>query len=65
MNDDKYKLDKPETCVLCGVDMTHSYEKCNPEPLARYEDGQCCRLCDNTKVTPARIELAVSYYKEK
>ena len=64
MDNDKYKLEKPEICILCGDEMTHLHDLCNPEPLAKYEDGRCCKLCDNEKVIPARLEMAIEYYKK-
>ena len=40
-------------CILCGdpIDgMGH-----NPEPLASYDDGRACDVCNDTRVIPARI----------
>ena len=42
-----------KVCVLCGAEYTEWGN--NPEPVARYEDGQCCNLCDSAIVIPARI----------
>ncbi len=44
-------------CVLCkewslGWGENYQYGN-NPQPLA---EGQCCKLCDETKVIPARIK---------
>lgn len=40
-------------CVICGKE--YSGYGNNPEPLARYKDGQCCDECDCLKVIPARL----------
>jgi hypothetical protein len=40
-------------CVLCG-ELIVGYGH-NPEPLASYDDGRCCDLCNDTKAIPARL----------
>jgi len=42
-----------KVCVLCGAEYDGWGN--NPEPVARYEEGQCCDLCNNVVVIPARI----------
>jgi len=41
------------TCILCGA--TYEGMGHNPEPLANYDDGRCCDVCNDTRVIPARI----------
>lgn len=60
MKKDPTKLDKPIECILCGKTVTDIWDANNPEPLASYEEGQCCKHCDQTKVIPARIEMAIA-----
>jgi hypothetical protein len=38
-------------CVLCGVKFSEWGN--NPSPLA--SKGECCNVCNDTKVIPARI----------
>jgi hypothetical protein len=45
--------DHVDTCVLCGDEFVGWGN--NPEPLARYEDGKACNICNDTKVIPARL----------
>jgi hypothetical protein len=42
-----------KTCVLCGLDFDGWGN--NPEPVARFEEGQCCDRCNQTVVLNARI----------
>jgi hypothetical protein len=42
-----------KVCVLCGKEFTEWGN--NPEPVAPYEDGQCCDWCNMTIVLPARM----------
>jgi len=43
----------PKACILCGGPVTGIGH--NPEPLASYDAGRCCSVCNDTKVIPARI----------
>ena len=40
-------------CILCS-DLIIGFGH-NPEPLASYDDGRACDLCNDTKVIPARL----------
>jgi hypothetical protein len=42
-----------QECVLCGYEFVGWGN--NPEPLAAYEDGRACDLCNGSKVIPARL----------
>lgn len=45
---------KNNNCILCGAkDIGFGN---NPEPLKKYEEGQCCDTCNDTKVIPARLK---------
>lgn len=46
-------IDKEKTCCLCNEKFTGWGN--NPEPLKT--EGECCGVCDQTKVIPARINL--------
>jgi len=45
---------KTHICCLCGKEFTEWPN--NPQPLS--DTGVCCRECNRTKVTPARIKQA-------
>jgi hypothetical protein len=51
--------DQPQhVCILCCVvfdGMGH-----NPEPLASYDAGRACDLCNDTKIIPARLTHLMS-----
>jgi hypothetical protein len=44
-------------CELCG-EWFDGYGH-NPEPLADFEEGRCCDICNDTKVIPARLAAMV------
>ena len=42
-------------CVICGIEMEQRMS-CDPYPVKN--EGRCCKICDRTHVTPARMALA-------
>jgi len=55
------------TCVLCDEKIYPEpvsgwAEGNNPAPLA--DKGRCCKLCDDTKVLPARILASLRWNTE-
>lgn len=44
-------VDEKKTCCLCKKEFTGWGN--NPEPLM--QEGECCSVCDQTKVIPARL----------
>ncbi len=48
-------------CVICGEE-SEGFGN-NPEPVARYEDGRACYLCDNNVVIPRSIADIIAHQK--
>lgn len=45
------EIQSKKICCLCNKEFTGWGN--NPEPLK--EEGECCSVCDQTKVIPARL----------
>jgi hypothetical protein len=50
------KANQISKCILCGDDYRGWGN--NPEPVASFDDGQCCNVCNAMRVIPARIQAA-------
>lgn len=48
---------KKPVCCLCGNECENQFGN-NPWPLSKNEEDRCCDICNDTKVIPARLELA-------
>lgn len=46
-----------EKCCLCGKDFKDKYDRNNAEPL---KSGDCCGICNDDKVIPARLASLLS-----
>lgn len=49
---------KKERCVICEELIKDIYDSNNPWPIR--DHGACCRICNDTKVVPARIAEAMA-----
>lgn len=48
------EIKKIRTCCLCGKDLKDEFGN-NPYPLKK--NGDCCNVCNTTKVIPARLNI--------